>query len=151
MKRSVFQMTHETWQLLEAQFETHPVMKSAAVPYEEIDEAAQAFGATLPSGYREFIHRYGGAHVGSYSIYGIGASETMGINESSVFEVTTRYREDEWPGVEDWLIISTDLSGNPVGMDIDGKIWISDHDHRCIDQLSEDFEGFIRKWCLKQK
>ncbi len=123
-------------------------MRAGEVPYEEIDKASQSYGVTLPDGYREFIHRHGGAIVGPYSVYGIGASKMMGNDSESVFVVTDHFRAQDWPGVSDWLIISMDHSGNPVGMDRDGKVWISDVVHGCIDPMAGDFEGYLVEWCF---
>ena len=73
----------------------------------------------------------------------------MGDDENSVFEITKRFRNDGWDGVDQWLIVSMDHSGNPVGLDKSGEIWISDNDHGCIDKLADNLEGYIREWCLE--
>lgn len=141
-------MTENTWQELDQLFEEFPFVRAGGVPYEEIDTASQDFGFPLPNGYREFIHRHGGAIVGAFSVYGIGASKMMGNNSDSVFKVTDHFRAKDWPGVADWLIISMDHAGNPVGMDRDGRVWISDVVHGCIDPMAEDFEGYLVNWCF---
>ncbi len=53
------------------------------------------------------------------------------------------------PGTDKWVIISTDYDGNPIGLDAEGKVWISDHDRRVIQLLAPNFEAYLRKWCLK--
>ncbi len=39
----------------------------------------------------------------------------MSDSESSAWKVTQRFRKDGWPGVQEWLVISSDHSGNPIG------------------------------------
>jgi hypothetical protein len=73
----------------------------------------------------------------------------MGRGEGSALEVTDRYRRQGWRGVEDWLIISMDHAGNPIGLTRDGKIWISDHDFGQVTVIANSFEDYLRKQCLK--
>jgi hypothetical protein len=42
-----------------------------------------------------------------------------------------------------------DHAGNPVGIDSEGRVWISDHDARAVQLLADTFEGYVRKWCLR--
>jgi hypothetical protein len=141
-------MTDEAWTLLEGSFEKFPFLKAGSISNEEIDRVFKDFDFPIPNGYREFVHQFGGAVVGQFSIFGIGAPNMMGNDCSSAIEVTNRFRKEGWPGVKGWLVISTDHSGNPVGLDVEEKIWISDHDHGCIDKLSENFERYIVDWCF---
>ena len=127
------------------------MMKAESVSYEEIDETAQSEGFILPEDYREFIHRYGGATVGPYSIVGLRAADSMGNDEASVFEMTQRFRADGWQGTESWLIFSADHAGNPIGMDGEGAVWISDHDNGRVAKLAEHFDGYLRRVCLGLK
>jgi hypothetical protein len=73
----------------------------------------------------------------------------MGNGEGSAIDVTTRFREQGWNGVENWLVISEDHAGNPIGLDKDGRIWISDHDFGRITLVAASFEEYLRKQCLK--
>jgi hypothetical protein len=73
----------------------------------------------------------------------------MGKNESSFVEVTAKFRRQFWPGADRWAIISMDHSGNPIGLDETGRVWISDHDAGAIQVIAQDFEGFLRNYCLK--
>ena len=72
----------------------------------------------------------------------------MGNDEESVFEATKRFRLACWQGAEDWLVVPGDHVGNPVGMDQNGAIWISDHDNGSIDKIADDFEEYLRTVCL---
>ena len=141
-------MKQDTWEKLEKMFVDAPEMRAESVSYQEIDKVAQENGFKLPEDYREFIHRYGGATVGPYSILGLRAADTMGNDEESVFEATKRFRLACWQGAEDWLVVPGDHVGNPVGMDQNGAIWISDHDNGSIDKIADDFEEYLRTVCL---
>jgi hypothetical protein len=96
-----------------------------------------------------FIHRYGGAIVGPYRVFGLRNSEPMGNGEDSFLKVTKAFRQKGWPGVEKWAVISMDRGGNPIGLDADGKVWISDHDFGGVQVIAKSFEEYLRKSCLK--
>ncbi len=142
-------MKDETWAALESRFAKHPVTRAESVPYEEIDQEFSPFGVRLPQDYREFIHRYGGASVGPFRIYGLRRAGIMGEREGTALQVTLEFRKQSWPGVEKWLVFSMDHSGNPVGFDNTGVIWISDHDAGGVEDMCPSFEDYLRRWCLK--
>lgn len=141
-------MRPETWQAIDEMFREDPVLRAGEVSYEEIDAAAAQAGFQLDLDYREFVHRYGGAIVGPYRIYGLRSAPAMGRKGNSVFEITRDFRRQRWPGVDDWLVISIDHAGNPIGIDKDGKVWISDHDAGVVEPIANSFEEFLRKRCL---
>jgi cell wall assembly regulator SMI1 len=141
-------MKSDTLNALERMFHESPVMCAGAVNRTEVGALENQIGFRLPADYREFVERFGGAIVGPFSVYGLKASEAMGDEESSAVKVTKRFRADAW-GTDKWLVVSMDHSGNPVGLDPDGKIWISDHDARTVEILASSFEEYLRKWCLK--
>lgn len=140
-------MRDDTWSALEGQFARHPFLRGGPVRPEEIDDASAALQVSFPEDYREFLLRHGGAIVGRYPVFGLRPTEPMG-NEWSVVEVNQRYRTDRWPGVDDWLIVSVDHAGNPMGIDADGRVWVSDHDFGGISPIADNFEHFLRKECL---
>ncbi|HEY1786988.1 MAG TPA: SMI1/KNR4 family protein [Verrucomicrobiae bacterium] len=142
-------MRKQTWQTLDEFFADSPELKSEKVALAEIAAAEREVGVTLAADYKEFIHRYGGAIVGRFPIFGLRRAEEMGQDDSSFLKVTKFYREQHWPGTEKWAVISTDYDGNPVGLDAEGKVWISDHDARAIQLLSSNLEMYLREWCLK--
>lgn len=142
-------MKPDTLNTLEAKFQAHPVIRGGRVDRAEVNALENAVGFALPADYREFVEKYGGAIVGPFSVYGLRAARAMAKNESSAWEVTKHFRSEGWPGVENWLVISSNQSGNPVGLDAAGKVWISDHDTGTIDSLASSFEDYLRKWCLK--
>ncbi len=68
----------------------------------------------------------------------------MGDDSWSVLEMTKRFREENVPEANGWIIVSTDQAGNPVEMDRDGAIWIHDHDFGGVARLTKNFEGYLR-------
>src|SRR6266496_3330558 len=106
-------MRPDTWQKLEEMFARHPIMKAESVPYEEIDACAANIVFQLDYDYREFIHRYGGAIVGRFPVYGLRKAKPMGKEAESFLAITHHFRRQRWPGVDKWAVISTDHAGNP--------------------------------------
>jgi hypothetical protein len=141
-------MKTETWKLIEDFFIDSPRLKAEPVPYEVIDKHFDDHHFRIPEDYREFLHRYGAGILGAYTIYGIGSCKLMGNDSESARKVTEFFKSQSWPGIDGWLIISVDTSGNPIGMDDSGKIGISDVVHGCVDELANDFEEFICEWCM---
>lgn len=144
-------MTGDTIQALEAFFQKTPIMKAGGVPRSEVDATFANFRFVLPEDYKNFVATYGGAIVGPYRIYGLRRAVPMGSNEASALDVTERFVKQRWPGTENWLVISNDHSGNPIGLAEDGQVWISDHDNGKITVVATSFEGFLREWCLKRQ
>ncbi len=142
-------MKEDTWEKLDAMFQKHSILKAEAVPLQEINESAVQIGIPLPSDYVEFIHRYGGAIVGPFPIFGLRKAKPMGNEDGSFVEVTAQFRRQRWPGTERWIVISSDHAGNPVGLDGNGQVWISDHDAGVVEVIADNFEDYLRKRCLK--
>lgn len=142
-------MRAETLHALDTMFRESPVMCAGTATREEVDQLESSIGFRLPDDYREFVERFGGAIVGPFSVYGVQGSDAMGDDESSALDVTNRFRSDGWQGTDQWLVVSMDHSGNPVGLDREGKVWISDHDAGAIQELAPTFEDYLRRWCLK--
>ncbi len=126
-----------------------PILRAATLPtVEEVNSASEAIGVPFPADYRRFLLELGGAMVGPYPIYGLRPVDVMGENSWSVIAETIRYRSEGWPGCENWVVISSDHAGNPVGLDADGKVWINDHDFGGVDRLANDFADYITRICL---
>ena len=148
-------MCQETWELLSEHFARFPAFHAAPPGSDEISAAAATLGREFPEDYREFVARYGGAAVGSYDIFGLRRAEAM-ASPWSVVENTeffqTRAKDQGWADVEQWLIISTDGFGNPIGLAADGGVWLYDHDlGRGALRIAASFEDFIRHECLQAK
>lgn len=141
-------MRDETWQILDDIFSRTPILKAEEVGFDEISAAEREVGVALADDYKKFVLRYGGAIVGPFRVFGLRKAIPMGRNEGSFVEVTNSFRRQHWPGVEKWAIISADHAGNPIGIDAEGKIWISDHDARAVQIIATNFEAYLRKQCM---
>jgi len=141
-------MRNETWQALDDLFSRTPILKAEEVESNEIAAAECEVGVALADDFKEFVRRYGGAIVGPFRVFGLRRAIPMGRNEASFVEITKSFRQQRWPGVEKWAIISTDHAGNPVGLDAEGKVWISDHDAHAVQTIAANFEAYLRKQCL---
>lgn len=142
-------MNAETWRALDRLFKKSPILRAATAPSrEEVLKSLEQLGRPAHEDYVEFVERYGGATVGPLPIFGLRVSETMG-KPWHVVEVNEGYRAQRWPGVDDWLVFSVDLAGNPIGLADDGTVWISDHDFGGVQEEASSFEDFIRRRCLR--
>src|SRR5690242_17128770 len=121
-------MTEGTWGLLEAYRARWRDSLAWPVPATEVDAASAELGLPFPPDYREFVRRYGGGLIGAYPIFGLRISKAMtyaDATSSAVDHETQRYRQQQWPGVSEWLIISSDAGGNPIGIARNGQVWVS--------------------------
>lgn len=141
-------MREDTWRPLEAVLAKWAFLVAPAASVEEIEEASATLGLPFPADYKEFLLRTGGAYVGGCQIYGTRTTDDMSPKET-VTQRTQDYRDYEWPGVEEWIIICMDGRGNPLGIAPDGKVWRSDHDVGDIMPIADSFEDFIRRECLR--
>lgn len=134
---------------LDKLFVDEPFMKAGGVAEAMIDAAQEALGVVFSREYRQFVKRYGGALVGPLPVYGIARAEPMDDELWSVVAVTRHFREQAWPGVEHWYVISMDHGGNPIGIDESGKVLTYDHDAGETIELAEDFELYLER-CLSK-
>jgi hypothetical protein len=142
-------MNIQTWQRLDQEFTQFPIMRALEIPSEEeIAEAAAAIGCTFHEDYVMFLRRYGGAMVGSLPVFGLRPAPVTGM-PWHVVEVTKWFREQGWPGVNEWYVISDDGFGNPIGVAPDGRVMISDHDSGLVRLLAKNFEEFLLHHCLR--
>lgn len=141
-------MKDETISALCALFAEAPFLAAGPLLQSEVESGFSMVNFKLPEDYLWFVKQYGGAVVGAYSVCGLRKSAPMGVRESSALEMTSHFKKQGWPGVENWLIISSDHSGNPIGIAADGQVWISDYDNGQVAVISSSFEQFIREWCL---
>ena len=133
----------ETIRRLDQLFTTAPVLLGGGpVSPAELDRAEELVGSKFDAAYREFVERYGGAMVGSLPIVGLRVAEVMG-DDDLVTDVTAHFRRDGWKPTQEWVVISIDLAGNPIGLDADGKVWLSDHDAGEVVMMAPTFEDFV--------
>ena len=135
-------MKQATWDALEKVFARTPVLVAGAVPIEVLHAAEKRVGVKLPEDFQQFVARYGGAVVVSLPILGLRKAAVMGSDYSFV-DVTEWFRRDGWTPTAEWVVISVDLGGNPIGINDDGEVWISDHDAGEVRMISPTFEGFV--------
>jgi hypothetical protein len=135
-------MRRATWKKIETQFEKYPDMRAYGAPLELIEEAEHVLGCDFDKQYREFLLRYGSGRVGPDPIYGVLPARDL-RKEWSVVEMTRHFREQGWPGVDEWYVISMDGRGNPIGMDARGRVRISDHDVGDMAVIARSFERFL--------
>jgi hypothetical protein len=140
-------MTINFLNALEDDLAGDPVLMAGTPLASDISQIEAFAGFPLPGDYRAFVEKYGAAIVGPYSVYGVGASEAMGENESSVIAVTERFRADGWPGTEDTLVVSMDHAGNAITLDAQGFVYRFDHDSGTNEVLAPSFGNFVVK-CL---
>jgi cell wall assembly regulator SMI1 len=141
-------MTVDTWNHLDAKFARSPILAAEAATEEEVNAVSTWLGRPLPPDYREFLLRYGGAMAGPYPIFGVRQVEVMGTGDWSVTGVNERYRQEGWPHASEWLIVSEDHAGNPIGIAEDGRVLAWDHDFGGTRVFGSSFEDFLRRKCL---
>lgn len=143
-------MKDEVIALMSLKLDESPVLRAESLPSEnEISDAETELGIPFGTDYRQFLLQFGGAMIGPYPIFGLRPVEVMGDNYWSVVDVTKRYRKDEIPGTNEWIVFSEDHSGNPVGFDQMGVIWTHDHDFDGIRRVCDSFEEYVRTKCLR--
>jgi len=136
-------------QRLDEAFSQYPSLCAGPAPDTAVHEIDQYAGFSVPDDYRLFVKRYGGALVGPYAIYGWGRGHAMGDNETSVVEVTERFRSRHWPGTENALVVSIDHTGNPIVMDRLGHVSCIDHTSSEVRDLALSFENFLTQLAAK--
>lgn len=138
--------TYNIWDLLDKYFSEYPQDMVGPVESKEIDLAEKELDLTFNDAYKKFIMVYGGACVGSNLVYGLRKQKDMGKELFNVLTINFFYRVQNWPDIENWYIISDDGSGNPIGIDPEGKVWLSDHDSGFEQiKLADSFEEFLYK------
>lgn len=141
-------MKQATLDLLDSDYAKYPMLVAGPATPSDISQIEEFTGYSLPQDYKVFVEKYGGAIVGPYSVFGFGASEAMGDDESSAIEVTKRFRSQDWPGTKTCLVISIDHAGNAITLDANGHVRRYDHDCGSTELIAESFEDFVTDWCL---
>lgn len=133
------------WALLVEYYKNEPDDLAGKVLDTEILESETILKCRYSSEYRKYLTIYGGGGLRANYIFGLRRSESMPTQLWSVIDNTKFYKETQrWPGIDDWYIISDDGSGNPIGIDPGGRVWLSDHDSDFDKiKLADDFEEFL--------
>jgi hypothetical protein len=110
---------------------------------DEINRVQIVLGVYFSEQYLRFIRDYGNASLPGHTVYGMYPLKDEWLK--TVLDKTLFYRNHQkWPGIEDWYIVSDDGFGNPMGVDPEGKVWLSDHDSGFEKvKLADDFEEFL--------
>jgi len=134
----------EIWRMLELKYEENHDLIAGPVCEENIQRAELDLGVKFCNDYKHFVEIYGGAIVGSKLLYGLKKHSFMGEELSDVVKITKFYRDQNWPETDKWYIVSDDFDGNPIGIDKEGRAWLSDHD--CgfeLVKLADSFEELL--------
>ena len=142
-------MKATTWEAIDSQHREFPQSRASGVSDAEIRDAADRLGILFPSDYSEFLVRCGGGHVGSYAIAGLRRWAFAANDNWDVVAQTDAFRRQRFPGTEQWVVFTDDGSGNPIGFDAQGRIWLSDHDSAEFVGLAPSFETWLRTEVLK--
>lgn len=135
------------WEILDEEFKKNPELQAGDTLLVDIDQVEKEIGLKFSAPYKNFIKKYGGAIVGGNFIFGLKQQRSMDDYLWSVTQNTNFFKEEqEWPDIEDWYIISDDGRGNPIGIDPQGVVWLSDHDAGFEKvKLADNFEEFLYK------
>ena len=135
-------MNQHTITMLQRHFAESPVLHGRPATNTEIMRAQQQLTCKFVPDYIEFLRLFGCGIVGPDPVFGIGVAQAMGDTDDVVWQ-TKYFREQRWPGVDGWYVISEDARGNPIGIDPYGKVRRSDHDVGDISIVADDFESFL--------
>ena len=120
--------------------EDNIVFRATPADNDEILMAEKQLSLKFNADYKEFILRYGGAYVG-IAIYAFKNSQML--ENSSVVDLTLKFREELKNIIDGYYVISFDGSGNPILMNKKGEIKIYDHDIGKTSVLAKSLEELI--------
>lgn len=127
-------------------YRENPEDSGGKVTEGEIVHAELKLNKSFSVDYRLYLKKYGGGAFMDCYISGLKKPESMQMKLPDVIEKTKFYKDQDWPGIDDWYIVSDDGFGNPIGIDPDGKVWLSDHDSGFEKvKLADSFEEFLYK------
>lgn len=128
---------------LKSFLDKHPSLSGKPATDDEIIKAERILNVHFDKCYKEFIKKFGGAFAGiGIHAFNNGAS----VGNETVIELTKKNRElfaGLFPEINEYVIVSDDGSGNPIGIAPDGKVVLFDYDTEEKDVLSNSFESFI--------
>lgn len=136
------------WDILDEMLISKPYLFGIPVKDELIiDQSENMLDVKFSDPYRTFLEKYGGIILSGHVILGLLQSpENSFFNDTIISKTTFFKKEQVWPKINDWYIISDDGSGNPIGIDPDGQVWLSDHNSGFEHiLLASNFNEFILK------
>jgi hypothetical protein len=138
----------DIWIILENQYQKDS--SDFGIPVEDntlMQEGEKTLGVKFSDQYIYFLSKFGGAIMPGHIVYGLIPRSEKGYLKETVVTETKFFKEtQQWPDIESWYIISDDGRGNPIGIDPEGKVWLSDHDSAFKQiKLADSFEEFLYK------
>ena len=114
---------------------------------EDIIYVEQILNTKFSKSYVRFLKQYGSAGIGAFDVHGIQRHQDMSEFNWHIIDKTNFYKQTQkLPDIDDWYVISDDGRGNPIGVDPQGVVWLSDHDSGFEKvKLADDFEEFLYK------
>lgn len=61
----------------------------------------------------------------------------------TVVTATNQFRRQKWPSVDEWYVVSMTADGNPIGLDHEGVVWVSNHG--IPERLAEDLDTYLSR------
>jgi hypothetical protein len=139
-------MDNELVQLLDTFFAAWPGSAFGPLSDSEVAEAERRLGARLSTEYRDFVLRYGGAVVRDKIILGLRACDIAACDPPSFVDQTLIQRGELPVPYKDMVVISVDLSGNPVGyLANDPTIFTYDYDFGGRHEEASSFGEYLRQ------
>lgn len=132
--------------MLEEYFDDDLDEHGQGVSMDQISDAEKKLSLKFAKDHKKFLLKYDYADLPGHTIFGISPPTNLHLSET-IIENTKFYKEKQkWPGIEDWYIISDDGFGNPIGINPEGKVWLSDHNAGFEQvKLADSFEEFLYK------
>jgi len=140
-------MQNSVWQLIDSEYKEYPEDYGGPLgDLSFISDVEKELKVQFSEQYKFFVQKYGSGIFPGHIIYGLRPLDDMD-DLKSVLDKTNFYKNtQQWPGIEDWYIVSDDGRGNPIGCKPDGSVWLSDHDSNFEQvKLANDFEEFLHK------
>lgn len=113
-----------------------------------LDSLSDTFGVPVPACFRKTFFLICSSPLASLELADAPVREPLQSGRTCA-DLTESFRSDNWPGTENWIVFATDESGNPVGFDNEGRIWISDHLTGSLGCIAADFESFLEAYLLE--
>lgn len=122
-------------------YKSNPIAIGKKATASDVNLIESKLKLKLDEDYIDFITSFGGGLIGSSEIYSMSNSSMM---DEDIIELNETYKNDNfWEGIDNWIIIGSDHSGNPIGIDLDGKIVSNDHDFGGIYVIAESFSDYL--------
>ncbi|AXX29841.1 SMI1/KNR4 family protein [Actinosynnema pretiosum subsp. pretiosum] len=117
--------------------------RGTPVPARRLRDAGARLGIVVDPDYARFAELFGACFVG-VPVHAFGGSPLL--EDVDVVALTLRFRDDGWPGVGNALVFGVDPAGNPLFLDLAGRVCTADHDlGGGVRVLAEGFAAFLAR------